>query len=76
MRNSNCLKDIACPECKQSVSFDIESIVVVRVSDDGVDEQVSDHYWDDASHCVCNECEHQGPFSTFRVPHTEKGGAK
>lgn len=73
--NTNCLKGIACPKCGHSESFLFEATVMLYVTDEGSEDRGSDHHWDNDSHCVCGECEHEGRFEEFQVENqTGKGG--
>jgi hypothetical protein len=63
--NTNVLKGFRCPNCGATDSFGIAMDVVFLVTDEGTQEQLSDHTWDNASYCECRTCSHHGTVATF-----------
>lgn len=64
MPNENCLEGMACPKCQSEGPFHIQVTAMARVSDDGI-EETNNPEWDDASFCMCHDCEHTGDVSDF-----------
>lgn len=64
-KNTNCLEDISCPQCRQADRFKIASSTWSEVTDDG-SETIGDVEWDDSSQTICLGCDYKGPLSDFR----------
>jgi hypothetical protein len=76
MPNTNCLKDIKCPNCGQEDSFKIDSTVLAHVTDDGAEAANGSFSWDRDSLIDCIECEHSGTVADFTISEAvENGGA-
>lgn len=58
--------DMACPRCGQAETLSVEITCTATLSIDGT-EANGDHYWDDASACSCDACDHHGTVGEFRV---------
>ena len=64
---SNCLQDMACPECgNRDNGFRISVTTMVHLNDDGTD-QCGDTEWDGKSYCECRECCHTGKAEDFTI---------
>jgi len=70
--NTNCLKDIQCPEWGSEGPFVIEVSTTVLMSDDGWDENTSDTIWGDTSYCRCDDCDHVGDVADFKQQETNQ----
>ena len=64
MTNTNCLQDIACPQCGQTDSFIIEVKTRANVTDNGA-ETFGDMYWDERSFIECKNCQTGGIVDEF-----------
>lgn len=64
-RNTNCLENIQCPECRNESHFKIAAVVIADVRDDGA-EFHGDAEWHDNSAITCPECDHSGNVGEFR----------
>lgn len=58
--------DMACPRCGQAETLHIEIVCTATLSIDG-SEAHGDHYWDEASSCSCDACDHHGTAGEFRI---------
>ena len=58
--------DMACPHCGQAETLYIEIVCTATLSIDG-SEAHGDHYWDEASSCSCDACDHHGTVAGFRI---------
>jgi hypothetical protein len=67
MPNTNCLERMQCPKCSSFEQFLIGINTLMRVSDEGVEEEIGDNEWDDESYCECCECSHAGTVSDFAI---------
>lgn len=65
-RNTNCLKDIACPKCGNRSDFGISFNSFGCFTDEGCDEY-GDLDYDSTSYAVCRECEHDGTVKNFTI---------
>lgn len=63
--NSNCLVDVACPECGNRDSFRVQVVTVVEMSDDGTDGHEDTENTGRFTQCV--SCGHEGRDSLFHV---------
>jgi hypothetical protein len=66
-KNINCLEGVKCPKCGQEDLFKIAANVIVEVSDDGTEDHVGDHEWDEQAFCQCCECHHAGKLADFTI---------
>ena len=71
MANENCLEGIKCPKCDQEDRFGIACDILMLVTDQGTEEQLSDTEWDEDSYIECRECLHHGRVSDFRFEEGE-----
>jgi hypothetical protein len=55
MTNTNCLQDVACPQCGHTDSFIIEVKTRANVTDEGA-ETFGDMHWDERSFIECKNC--------------------
>ena len=58
--------EMACPQCGQAETLSIEIVCTATLSIDGT-EANGDHYWDEASSCSCDVCDHRGTAGEFRI---------
>lgn len=58
--------DMACPQCGQADTLSVEITCTATLSIDGTDAYC-DHYWDEASSCSCDVCDHHGTVAGFRI---------
>ena len=67
MANNNCLKGMACPECKQDDRINVAYTATTTVYDDGTEESGwhSGMEWGDDSVADCPECSFSGYWSDF-----------
>lgn len=65
--NTNCLEGVKCPKCGQEDLFKIAAHVICEVSDDGTEDHLGDHEWDQQSFCQCCECDHAGKLADFTI---------
>lgn len=70
-RNTNCLKDIACPECGNRSYFRIVGTSLFRVVDEGTEDN-SDIEWDENSPACCGACGHDAKLGDFTVTGLDK----
>ncbi len=68
--NTNCLKDMRCPECGSYGPFHIVCSCLGEVHDGGVCEGVG-WEWDDHNSCTCRMCLHDGTVESFKDPDPE-----
>jgi hypothetical protein len=66
MTNTNCLKNIKCPDCGNEDRFRIQGMTLFTVTDDGTDE-FGDVEWDDDSYAECVACHRHGTLKDFMV---------
>lgn len=64
--NENCLEGMQCPSCGSFGPFNIEMTVVCMVYDNGTEHPEGDSEWNDESHCLCTQCDHEGAVKEFR----------
>jgi hypothetical protein len=64
MTNTNCLENIACPQCGQADSFIIEVTTRADVTDEGA-ETFGHMHWDERSFIECKHCETDGIVAEF-----------
>lgn len=57
---------IACPRCGQAETLSIEITCTATLTINGT-ETNGDHYWDEASSCSCDDCDHHGTAGEFRI---------
>jgi hypothetical protein len=50
---------LICPRCKGGGELKVEAVVVVRLTESGV-EQVSDTMWEEDGHVICDGCGWEG----------------
>lgn len=55
MPNTNCLENMACPQCGQREQFCIQVTTLATVVDNGIMD-TGDNSWDDDSYAQCDEC--------------------
>ena len=65
--NSNCLTNIACPECGNRDQFRIEMKSMFTLRDDGTDGY-EDTEWGRSNYCQCGQCQHEGKVRDFIFP--------
>jgi hypothetical protein len=58
---------IACPKCKSDEHIEIECSIMVRLTQDGTDDEGGDRIWDETSYTRCDNCSHQGKLARFYV---------
>ena len=58
--------DMACPQCGQAESLSIEITCTATLTINGTEDN-GDHYWDEASSCSCDACDHHGTAGEFRI---------
>lgn len=63
--NTNVLQGMRCPKCESFGPFCISYHTSGIFTDEGEDEQVGDHEWDDDSSCVCQDCDYAGIVGDF-----------
>ena len=66
MTNTNCLKNIKCPDCGNEDRLRIAAMAVFMVTDDGTDDY-GDVEWGDDSYAECPECHRHGTLKDFRT---------
>lgn len=66
MPNTNCLENLACPQCGNQEVLLVVATVTARVHDDGV-ESYHDPEWHPASPVSCPRCQHHDVLSSFEV---------
>jgi len=67
--NTNCLKDIMCPQCGHTEDFDFLVNIWVKVEDEGTDNMIfQDIEWDDNTLAGCPNCGHREQLSEFKQP--------
>jgi hypothetical protein len=64
MTNTNCLRNIKCPDCGYKDSFRIAATTIFTVTDDGTDD-FGDVEWNDDSYAECLQCRRQGTVKDF-----------
>ncbi len=64
--NDTCLEDVVCPRCGSRGRFNITSVTVATVDDNGVDYH-GDMEWEDNSSCACNSCGHGATVKDFTI---------
>jgi len=64
MRNTDHLKDLACPRCEEAGPLSIGCSVLVEYDDDGPISH-SRHEWDEDSYCQCRRCGYDGVVKDF-----------
>jgi len=64
--NSNCLRDIACPDCGNRHHFFVVASSVFEMHDDGASE-FGDLEYGPLSPASCPQCGHSGSLSMFTV---------
>lgn len=73
--NSNCLKGIRCPKCKNEDSFRVSGEAWFTVSDMGV-EDTDDIEWDDDSVMACVGCGFTGKVADFKAKKSRRKHGK
>ena len=63
--NSNCLKDMRCPECGSPGPFFITALTDFEMHDDGT-ESHGDIEYDDVSSCRCKNCRYAHTVGVFK----------
>ena len=61
--------ELACPECGCDDRLDVEATLMIRLTEDGSDADLSEdggQIWDNDSSCICNACGFRGKVSSFR----------
>lgn len=66
MANSNCLENMACPNCGSLGPYTIDCTTSAEVSDNGV-EETGDMEWDSDSSCTCRACGHGAEVKDFYI---------
>ena len=64
--NTNCLANMACPQCKSYGPFDIEVKKWMTMHDDGSEEsEDGTEEWGDDSRCHCLNCDYTAKVKDF-----------
>ncbi len=71
MTNENCLRGMRCPHCGSEGPFNIAIDAVYIVTDDGVEDQISEMDWDNASYCACRDCGNTQTVGDFYVENAD-----
>lgn len=66
MANTNCLKDMKCPECGYDAMFHIVAKSTFTMFDEGADS-FTDVVFDETSPCACGECRYEATVKEFSV---------
>ena len=66
MVNTNCLKDIRCPECGYEDNFKITATSTFDMFDDGSDSH-GDVEFGESAPCECGECQFAATVKEFSV---------
>lgn len=65
--NENCLSGMQCPNCGSCGPFIVEVTSLVKLYNDGSNEDYGMNFdWDDSSYCECAECHHAETVRKFR----------
>lgn len=67
MTNTNCLRNMRCPQCGSEGPLKIEVTGMATFYDDGGDF-VGDMSWEDSSYCECLECHQMATAASFYTP--------
>jgi len=71
MANTNCLKGMICPKCKEEDSgFRIVATVLIEMTDEGGGDCEGPD-WEDNAHCECMDCGYTAEVKDFKIA---KGG--
>ena len=65
----NCF-NMRCPKCGCETQIDIQALVLVRLTADGTDADITgcgDHYWTDDSPAICAACDYTGTVKHFEI---------
>ena len=65
---TNCLIDLACPQCGSREGVTIEVKRWASISDNGTDDEPGDTEYKDRNPCRCTECEHEATVAAFTFP--------
>src|SRR5208282_1322179 len=65
--NTNCLEGMKCPKCGSLEPFKIEISTLVKIFDDGTDDDLGNHSWGDNSYCECCECAYAATAGDFKA---------
>ena len=69
---SNCF-NMRCPKCGNEDRIDIAALVLVRLTADGTDADITDcgdHEWTDESRACCAACDFTGTVKDFKTAET------
>lgn len=71
-RNTNCLRDVGCPDCGNRESFSIRAISMFLFGDGGTSEFEGDVNIDDDAFAVCHRCNRKGDLREFTFDGLDK----
>ena len=63
--------ELACPGCGRDDCLDVEATLMIRLTEDGSDADLSEdggQIWDNDSSCICTSCRTSGKVLSFRSP--------
>jgi hypothetical protein len=66
MTNTNCLRNIKCPDCGNEELFRIAAMTIATVTDEGTEDH-GDMEWDDDSYAECAACYRHGTLKDFEI---------
>ena len=74
-KNTNCLRDMRCPKCRDLESFLIACRAMFEVHDDGTEvAKGATVEWENDSTCVCKGCGFVGVVGDFKLVNQKKKG--
>jgi len=65
--NTNALRNLGCPFCKNHKSLSIHTSAISLVNDNGVEETSGTGWWDENSRCSCPDCGTEGTIASFTI---------
>lgn len=63
--NTNALEGVRCPVCGSEEKFAISAMVIIEITDDGI-QDYRNVDWEDTANCWCHECGHHGDYRDFK----------